>query len=242
MMKRVDPFNFFIWKISSRCNLDCSYCYVYNSVDRSWKQQPPLMTENVARNSAKRILRHCQLYKQKEIVISFHGGEPLIGGEKHLKMLMSVINEVFSDKEVDINVSIQSNGLLFTREIGDLLLDNNIFIGISLDGPPKVNDLYRLDHEGKPRSLELERNLALLTSDTYKQIFGGFLCVININSDPLEVFEYLLTYKPPSIDFLLPDNNFDRTPFGKSDFNSTPYADWLMKIFDNWLYRGDAVK
>jgi uncharacterized protein len=205
-------------------------------------QQPPLMTENVARNSAKRILKHCQSYKLKEIVISFHGGEPLIGGVKHLKMLMSVINEVFSENEVDVNISIQSNGLLFTREIGDLLLDNNISVGISLDGPPKVNDLYRVDHEGKPRTLELERNLSLLTSDIYKKIFGGFLCVINVNSDPLEVFEYLLSYKPPSIDFLLPDNNFDRIPFGKSDFNSTPYANWLIKIFDNWFYHDDAVK
>src|SRR5207247_437225 len=50
------------------------------------------------------------------------------------------------------------------------------------------------------------------------------------------------SYKPPSLDFLLPDNNFDRIPFGKSDFNSTPYADWLIKIFNNWFNREKTIE
>ncbi len=33
----MEPINEFIIKISSRCNLNCSYCYEYNLGDDSWK-------------------------------------------------------------------------------------------------------------------------------------------------------------------------------------------------------------
>ena len=53
-------------------------------------------------------------------------------------------------------MGMQSNGLLFTEEIGDFFKANRISYGVSGDGPPEINDLHRLDHAGKPISKQLE--------------------------------------------------------------------------------------
>jgi len=190
----------------------------------------------VARQTALRIREHCESHDKHDAHITFHGGEPLLGGVQHLEMLSSVIAETFADSGINVGISMQSNGLLFTPEIGDLMLARRISMGISLDGPPEVNDLYRVDHQGKPTSTRLEERLSLLTSPRYRRIFNGFLCVINIATDPLMVAKYLLSYNPRGIDFLLPLNNYDRRPPGKeSMIDTTPYGDWLIKIFDYWL-------
>ena len=42
------PFQQFIVKVHSRCNLSCSYCYVYEMADQAWRQQPKRMTRPIA--------------------------------------------------------------------------------------------------------------------------------------------------------------------------------------------------
>jgi uncharacterized protein len=156
--------------------------------------------------------------------------------------VVDTIDMAFLDSGIKPSIGIQSNGLLFTEEIGELLLRRRASIGVSIDGPPEVNDLYRVDHRGQPSSQLLEKRLELLTSSRYRPIFSGFLSVINISTDPLAVFRYLDSFGAPAIDFLLPYDNHDRRPPGKEDFNATPYADWLIKIFDYWFDRKLTTK
>jgi uncharacterized protein len=210
---------------------------MYNLADTRWREQPGFMTERVARQTAFRIREHCKIHGLKRIYIDFHGGEPLLGGASHIHMLTSVIEETIGDSDIDFTLTMQSNGLLFTPEIGDLMLDKKISLGISLDGPPEINDIYRVDHQDRPSSSRLEKKLALLTAPPYRKIFGSFLSVINIRADPLVVIKYLLSYNPPTLDFLLPDYNYDRRPPGKeNDIDATLYGDWLIKAFDYWFY------
>jgi uncharacterized protein len=236
------PFHTFILKVASRCNLNCTYCFVYNLADSRWQQQPALMSRDTAWQAVSRIREHCEAHEKKTVSVIFHGGEPLLGGVKHLRELSEVVDDVFHDSGIMPTIGLQSNGLLFTSEVGDLLLQKHASMGISIDGPPEINDLYRLDHSGRPSSTKLEEKLHLLLSDRYRPLFSGFLCVINVSADPLAVFRYLDSFNPPDIDFLLPYDNYDRRPRGKENFDATPYADWLIKIFDYWFERKLSTK
>lgn len=237
------PFHTFLWKIASRCNLDCTYCYVYHSADQRWRLQPKFMPQEVARQIARRMREHLEAHDKHDAVIVFHGGEPLLGGTEHLAMLVSTIREAFDGYEAKISIGMQSNGLLFTQEIGDFMLRERMNVGISLDGPPEVNDLFRIDHRGRPSSLELEKKLAVLTSDSYRRLFAGFLCVINPFVDPVRVTDYLLSFQPRMIDFLYPLDNHDRLPAGKrEDPGATPYGDWLIRSFDHWWALGKPCR
>lgn len=37
---RAVPFRQFVLKVNGRCNLACSYCYVYEGADSSWRDRP----------------------------------------------------------------------------------------------------------------------------------------------------------------------------------------------------------
>jgi uncharacterized protein len=241
--REILPFHTFLWKIASRCNLDCTYCYVYHQPDQSWRRQPKLMPEKVARQAAFRIREHFAAHDKNDGVIVFHGGEPLLGGVGHLRTLVGIIGEMFDGTDVKLQIGMQSNGLLLSAEICDFMLERGMNVGVSLDGPPEVNDIFRIDRHSRPSTARLEKRLRLLLSARYRRLFAGFLCVINHEVDPIEVIDYLLDYEPPNIDFLLPLDNWSRLPRGKTeDHMATPYGDWLIRSFDHWWALGKPTR
>lgn len=234
----------YILKIASRCNLNCTYCFVYNKGDGTWRNQPKFMQEDTIRQTCRRIVEHCKAHNQQDVHLILHGGEPLLGGINYLKDICDILQEELNNDvyPVGYELSIQSNGLLFTEEIGDFLVENNISIGVSIDGPPEVNDRTRVYHNGKGSTADLEKKLHLLAQEPYNSIFGGFLVVIDLDMDPIDVFDYLAQFNPWGMDFLLPYDNWDRRPKGKEDFESTPYADWLIRLYDYWMSINSPVK
>lgn len=232
------PLHTYLWKICSRCNINCSYCYVYNAADTQWRRQPAMMSKDVARRIASRMLEHLLAHGKQDAAIIFHGGEPLLGGVSHLADLAHIIGDTFAGSGIRLSIGMQSNLLLFNEEIGRFMHDVGMTIGVSIDGPPKINDRFRVDHRGRPTSATLESKLSLLLSDQFRPIFSGFLTVIDPDTDPIEITEYLLSFAPPGIDFLFPLNNYDRRPRGKQrNLDATPYGDWLVQAFDYWRRR-----
>src|SRR5688500_2285726 len=70
----------FVLKVTARCNLDCSYCYVFNKADQSWRSRSRVMPDEVFDAALARIRRHCDRSAQPVIRLMFHGGEPLLAG------------------------------------------------------------------------------------------------------------------------------------------------------------------
>src|SRR4051794_26066398 len=71
----------FILKIASRCNLNCTYCYVYNKGDTSYLRHPQRMSTEVAVATLGRIRQHCIRHSLPRVELIFHGGEPLLAGK-----------------------------------------------------------------------------------------------------------------------------------------------------------------
>jgi uncharacterized protein len=74
------PFRQFIVKLHSRCNLSCSYCYVYHHVDQSWRDRPRVMSGDTLAATAQRIGEHAGRHALDGLVVVLHGGEPLLAG------------------------------------------------------------------------------------------------------------------------------------------------------------------
>jgi uncharacterized protein len=227
------PFHTFLLKIASRCNINCKYCYIYSLEDQRWKDQPALMDSRTITQSLFRIKEHLINNNKKDVSIILHGGEPMLGGLKHISEIVSCIEHCFRDANIDVSIGMQSNLLLFNDELGEYFLKKRITVGVSIDGPPAINDVNRVDHKGNPTSNELEVKLNILTKK-YKKIFSGFLSVINPTTDPTSIIRYLLSYDPPGIDFLFPLDNHDRYPPHKNNFQNTIYGDWLINAYEYW--------
>src|ERR1700738_1218483 len=71
-------------KLASRCNLDCSYCYIYHMADEAWRSQPGRMSSTIIDATAHR-LRELYAEQKHSFSIVFHGGEPLLIGEKRFE-------------------------------------------------------------------------------------------------------------------------------------------------------------
>jgi uncharacterized protein len=215
---------------------------MYNLADQSYLDQPRRMTDAVIETTLRQIKVHLDAHEKKTAHFVLHGGEPLLGGARYLEKLFKAIDAQLDPSVYRIKIGIQSNGILFNKSIGDLLRARNASIGISLDGPPQINDRSRVDHAGRGSSARVEKALELLAVEPYRKSFAGFLVVVDVDADPIEVYRYLAGFNPPSIDFLLPYDNHTRRPRGKAQFDNTVYADWLLAIFNAWWREKSTIR
>lgn len=228
------PIGSLVVKVASHCNLNCSYCYEYNMGDDSWRHKPRLLSEAFGKQIGRRIAEHAARWNLREFGISFHGGEPLLAKAHHLGTLVSAIRAEV-DAGVALRFGMQTNGMLISPVLAQRLLELRISVGVSLDGPRSVNDRHRLNHLGRSSFDRTVKGIHALKSVGGK-IFAGILSVVDVDADPLETFEFLADFDPPNIDFLLPHGNWANPPPHKSDPDATtPYADWLIAIFDSWF-------
>jgi uncharacterized protein len=66
-------------------------------------------------------------------------------------------------------------------------------------------------------------------------MFTGVLAVVDLASNPFEVYTFLKSIGAPSIDFLYRDGNHDRLPVGKTSLVSTEYGDWMGRLLNIYL-------
>jgi uncharacterized protein len=106
------PFRQFILKVHSRCNLSCTYCYVYEMADQGWRELPRRMSSPVAGKAVERIAEHAAKHGLGAVDIILHGGEPLLAGAQWLAGLVESLRAAVP---AQVNVSVQTNGTLLDR-------------------------------------------------------------------------------------------------------------------------------
>ena len=220
-------------KTASRCNIDCSYCYVYQGPDTTWRAQPKRMRQDVLTAVRDRLIEQAKR-QRVGFAIVLHGGEPLLLGLKDLAALLRGLRESLPPQSYPM--SIQTNGTLLSHDFLALFAETNTSVSVSIDGPLEVNNLARLDHRGKSTFEETMRGILLLSEHSESaSLFAGTLSVIQPSVRPRLVYEFLKSLDTPSIDFLLQDGNHDRLPPGKEHFASIEYGQWLVGLLDLYL-------
>jgi uncharacterized protein len=225
-----------VLKVASRCNLNCDYCYVYNLGDDTWRSQPHRMSGETIFKTCTRVREHCIEHQIRQFVFIFHGGEPLLAGQEFFREFITVARRALEGICFPI-FTVQTNGTLLTEEWCRVLADLNVSVGVSIDGPQRVHDVHRVDHAGRGSYWRAVQGLQ--TAIAFKEELGhpGVLTVIDINNEPLEIYEHLISLDASDVDFLLPDASRVVLPPGMTDpeAQDTLYADWLIQIFDRWF-------
>ena len=203
--------------------------------DDGWRSQPRFMSPLVIDKLAIALGKQYHLQKAAFSVI-LHGGEPLLLGTKRLTSLCTRIREELPDS---CGINLQTNGLLLSNEIIDVLVRFNVSVSVSIDGPKKVHDRFRKDHKMQGSFSHVEAGIErLVRRDDARPLFSGVLCVIDPQSNPADVYDALKRTGAPSLDFLVRDGNWDRLPFGKASPNSIEYGKWLSQLLR--IYLGDS--
>lgn len=229
---RPAPFREFVVKIHSRCNLACSYCYMYEMADQGWRRQPRRMSAETIDRVAERIAEHARSNGLTEVNLILHGGEPLLAGADTLRHAVTALRSAV-DPEVTVNTGLQTNGVLLDPDFLDLFDELDVRVSVSLDGDAEAHDRSRIGRDGQGSHARVVAGLDRLVQPRYRHLFAGLLSTIDLRNDPEGTYEALLAFDPPVVDFLLPHGTWDSPPPGHS-FTETPYADWLIGVFDRW--------
>jgi len=211
---------------------------MYNLGDTTYMKQPKVMSDDVVDSLIARVKKHCHMHGIDVFDFNFHGGEPLLAGPAFFEKFVNKANEALLPEVTPI-FSMQTNGTLLTPEWCALLGKLDIHIGISLDGTPESNDMHRIDHAGRGSYKHIIKGIRIAQKSEELPNRPGLLSVINIKSDPAAVFEHFKSINPNNIDFLLPDANYENPPYESANELQgkweTPYADWLIGIFERWF-------
>jgi uncharacterized protein len=228
-------FQQFILKIHSRCDLACTYCYMYEMADQSWKAQPRRMSEVIVDRTAQRIAEHAAAHELAEVEVILHGGEPLLAGADFISHAVRVIRREAAEVGTRVRVAVQTNGLRLDEDFLRLFDSLEIRVGVSLDGDEEAQDRHRRFAGGRGSHALVSASLRRLAFGPFHHLFSGLLCTIDVRNDPVATYEALAAFDPPAIDFLLPHGNWSAPPpFRDPGSPATPYADWLIPIFDRW--------
>jgi uncharacterized protein len=222
-----------ILKVASRCNLNCSYCYVYNKGDTSWRDRPAIMSDEVFTASTNRAAEYCRATGEQSVLLSFHGGEPCLVGAERFSMWCHAARDRLSG--FDVAISIQTNGTLIDQRWLKVFREHSVGVGVSIDGPAGIHDRYRVDHAGRGSHGRVTGALAMLRDAGLRH---GLLCVIPLGSNPVVVHRHFASLGAPSVTYLFPDYTHDTIGEIRGLFGKTPCADFLIGVFDEWWSSG----
>ncbi len=143
--------------VAKDCNLRCGYCYAEFGL---YGGEAGMMSEEQALRWLDFLLLNSGT--SKTVTFTLFGGEPLM----NWPAVRSVVaygrrREAAFGKR--IRFSLTTNGTLFTPEIIDFLVDHDVHVVVSIDGPKDVNDAQRPTANGRGSyDLIIERSAPLL--------------------------------------------------------------------------------
>ncbi|CAL2057596.1 radical SAM protein [Tenacibaculum sp. 190524A05c] len=223
-------FNSLALKIASRCNLNCSYCFMYNLGDTTYKKQPKFMSTEIVDHIITKTKAYIKKYNKKEFSFIFHGGEPLLAPKQFYIDFIDKVNHIKKElPDVTFHFDVQTNGVLLNTEWINLFKKLNIAPSISVDGTKKAHDMYRVDHKGNGSYDDVFKSVQLLRKE---MDYADIACVINTNESPKEIYSSFKKMNVSYVNFLIPDYTHDNFPFDKK---KTTMADWLIELFDIWI-------
>lgn len=190
--------------LTQKCNLRCKYC-VYSGIYKDHRvHSNSTMSIETTQKAIDLFFRHLQLpYRNvyhKNLSIGLYGGESLL----ELDLIKSIIDYVSKescrlglvDKFV-ITPSISTNGVLLNDYVVDFLVEHNVPVAVSIDGPESVHDQFRVSMDNKGTWRIIMDNLCRFKS-RYPEFYAKhvtFLCTVHPLHNGKEVDDFFLSHE-----------------------------------------------
>jgi uncharacterized protein len=168
------------------CNLDCAYCYYLSKGELLGKPENWRMSDEVLETF---IRQYFEAQNYKEVVFSWQGGEPTLLGLDFFRKVVD-LEKKYCPPYVRCENDLQTNGTLLDNEWCAFLHEHNFLVGLSIDGPKNLHDIYRKDKSGQGSFDRVFAAAKLLKK--HKVNFATLSCVNRVTArHPLEVYRFL---------------------------------------------------
>lgn len=234
----------------AHCNLACKYCYYLEKNNLYQNSHRHLMSDETLEQFTREYI---EAQTMPQVLFTWHGGEPLMRSIDFYKKALALQKKYAHGKQID-NV-IQTNGTLLTDEWCEFFAQNHWLVGISIDGPQKYHDHYRVTPAGKPSWEKVMQGIQLLKKH---RVEWNAMAVVNAYNveHPLEFYHFFRDNGCQYLQFTpiverLTKHEDGRTLASLADDREIPLADasvtpqqwgnFLCTIFDDWV-RHDVGK
>lgn len=129
---------------SSNCNLDCKYCFYKVLSSNREEYSKGFMKEETLET----LVREGIAYADGSLTFAFQGGEPTLAGLSFFKRVVE-LQKQYNQKGLIIENTLQTNGMVIDDAWANFFAENDFLVGISLDGPKKLHDQYRVDYKNR---------------------------------------------------------------------------------------------
>jgi uncharacterized protein len=225
-------FQVFIKPVGPACNLHCAYCYYLDKSEVFGSDKVFCMEQGILEAYMR---QHIDATTGPIIFFSWHGGEPLLAGLDFYRKAVTLQKKLNWSERRIIN-GIQTNGTLLNEAWCRFLAEEQFMVGLSLDGPEKLHDVFRKAGNGSP---------------TFNRVMHGYdqlimhgidpeiLCVVNAENVkyPLEVYRFFRKLGVPYITFipLVEKLNAAVVSVSNRSVTAEAFGGFLCTVFDEWL-------
>jgi uncharacterized protein len=140
------------------CNLDCAYCFFLSKEMLYPGSRFRMADELLEAYISQLIEAHSQV---PEVQIAWQGGEPTMMGVDFFRRSVELANRYLKPGQRAI-YTIQTNGTLLDAEWASFFRENDFLVGISIDGPRELHDVYRVNKGGRGSFDQVIRGLEFL--------------------------------------------------------------------------------
>ncbi len=220
------------------CNLDCQYCYFLKKTDL-YPDSPFRMTDEILEAYTRQYI---QAQRVPEITFAWQGGEPTLMGLDFFNRAL-YYQEKYRKPGMRIFNAIQTNGTILDDDWCRLFKNHNFLVGLSLDGPGNLHDIYRVDKAGQPTFERVMQGLALLKEHHVE--FNILTCVHARNAvRPIEVYQFLRDEVEAQFIQFIPiverrnETGFQEgTDVSDRSVSGEAYGKFLISVFEEWIRR-----
>lgn len=171
----------------ARCNIDCSYCFYLHKTELLHHAHHSRMNDETLEQH---IHQYIEAQTGEEVIFSWQGGEPTLMGLEFFERIVT-LQKKHAKPGQRISNDLQTNGITLDKHWVAFLKKNNFHVGISIDGPRELHDIYRKTRSGKSTFDQVMNAISLLKEE---EIPYAALCAVNrINAlHPREVYRFLV--------------------------------------------------
>jgi uncharacterized protein len=167
------------------CNLDCAYCFFLDK-EVFYPGSDFRMSDELMEMYIRQLI---ESHATDNVTIAWQGGEPTLMGVDFFRRSIDMA-EKHRRPGMQFLHTLQTNGTLLDDEWCEFLAEHEFLIGISIDGPRELHDVYRLDKGGGPTFDKVMRGLRLLQEHGVE--YNVLTTVNSVNADyPMEVYRFL---------------------------------------------------